>query len=237
MGAVALASRSGSAPAASAGWCSSFLSGVAAAVRLGFIDHRIVQAVLRRVRPVSVHAALDAVDRGVRQISSSTHAPRRRDVEASRGSRAASIRQLSRRPLMAELDQHVPLHGHAHHHASPAFDGDRFGEVREPGIARIGIGGPVGSGKTALIEALVPLLLEAGRRRLVVTNDIFTKGDAEHVRSTLSGVLAPERVVGVETGSCPHSAVRDDPSMNLAAVADLTRRFHGVSDSGGRDKR
>src|SRR5262249_32288848 len=62
-------------------------------------------------------------------------------------------------------------------------------------------------------------------RPLVVTNDIFTSEDAKHVRSTLSGVLAPERVVGVETGSCPHTAVRDDPSMNLDAVAALTRRF------------
>jgi urease accessory protein len=109
---------------------------------------------------------------------------------------------------------------HTHVHAL-----DDFGEIRAPGIARIGIGGPVGSGKTALIEALVPMLLTAGHRPLVVTNDIFTSEDARHVRSTLSGVLAPERVVGVETGSCPHSAVRDDPSMNLDAIAELTRRF------------
>ena len=60
---------------------------------------------------------------------------------------------------------------------------------------------------------------------LVVTNDIFTEEDAQHVRSTLAGLLAPERVVGVETGSCPHTAVRDDPSMNLDAVAELTHRF------------
>ena len=109
---------------------------------------------------------------------------------------------------------------HAHVHAL-----DDFGETRAPGVARIGIGGPVGSGKTALIEALVPMLLTAGHRPLVVTNDIFTSEDARHVRSTLSGVLAPERVVGVETGSCPHAAVRDDPSMNLDAIAELTRRF------------
>jgi urease accessory protein len=92
-------------------------------------------------------------------------------------------------------------------------------------IARIGIGGPVGSGKTALIEALVPMLLAEGHRPVIVTNDIFTREDAEHVRSTLAGVLAPERVVGVETGSCPHTAVRDDPSMNLDAIADLSGRF------------
>ncbi|MHA6622599.1 urease accessory protein UreG [Pseudonocardia sp. DLS-67] len=109
-------------------------------------------------------------------------------------------------------------HEHDHHHPPS-------GGVRAPGIPRIGIGGPVGSGKTALIEALVPLLLAAGHRPLVVTNDIFTMEDATHVRATLAGVLDPERVVGVETGSCPHTAVRDDPTMNIDAVAELTRRF------------
>jgi urease accessory protein len=98
-------------------------------------------------------------------------------------------------------------------------------EQRAPAIARVGIGGPVGSGKTALIEAVVPRLLAAGHRPLIVTNDIFTVEDAKHVRSTLASVLAPDRVVGVETGSCPHTAVRDDPSMNLDAIAGLTERF------------
>jgi urease accessory protein len=114
-------------------------------------------------------------------------------------------------------------HGHGHGHEHDLVPG--FAEVRAPGIPRIGIGGPVGSGKTALIEALVPLLIAAGHRPLVVTNDIFTSEDALHVRRTLEGVLAPERVVGVETGSCPHTAVRDDPTMNLDAVAELTDRF------------
>jgi urease accessory protein len=88
-------------------------------------------------------------------------------------------------------------------------------------MIRIGVGGPVGSGKTALVEALVPRLIERGHRPLVLTNDIITFEDAEHVRRTLAGILAPERVRGVETGCCPHSAVRDDPTMNLAAVAEL----------------
>ncbi|MGW4489546.1 GTP-binding protein [Amycolatopsis sp. NPDC004368] len=100
-----------------------------------------------------------------------------------------------------------------------------FSAVRTPGVARIGIGGPVGSGKTALIEALVPMLVAQGHRPLVVTNDIFTSEDALHVRRTLAGVPAPERVVGVETGSCPHTAVHDDPTMNLDAVAELTNRY------------
>jgi urease accessory protein len=112
-------------------------------------------------------------------------------------------------------------HAHPHEHGSVS----RFTTMRAAGIARIGIGGPVGSGKTALIEALVPLLIDAGHRPLVVTNDIFTSEDAKHVRRTLAGVLAPARVVGVETGSCPHTAVRDDPSMNLDVVTELTGRF------------
>jgi urease accessory protein len=71
----------------------------------------------------------------------------------------------------------------------------------------------------------VPRLIKAGQSPLVVTNDIFTQEDANHVRATLEGMLAPERIVGVETGSCPHTAVRDDPSMNLDAIARLERRF------------
>jgi len=110
-------------------------------------------------------------------------------------------------------------HTHSHDHHS------HLDAHRAPGIPRIGIGGPVGSGKTALIEALVPRLIEAARSPLVVTNDIFTQEDASHVRATLEGVLAAERIVGVETGSCPHTAVRDDPSMNLDAIARLERRF------------
>ncbi|OIV39436.1 urease accessory protein UreG [Mangrovactinospora gilvigrisea] len=92
-------------------------------------------------------------------------------------------------------------------------------------VFRIGIGGPVGSGKTALIEALVPLMIERGHRPAVITNDIYTQEDAEHVRRTLAGMLEPERIVGVETGACPHTAVRDDPTMNLAAGAELIHRF------------
>jgi urease accessory protein len=111
-------------------------------------------------------------------------------------------------------------HTHSHdHHTHPEAH-------RAPGIPRIGIGGPVGSGKTALIEALVPRLVKAGWSPLVVTNDIFTQEDAHHVRATLAGVLAPERIVGVETGSCPHTAVRDDISQNLEALHRLMRRFH-----------
>lgn len=88
-------------------------------------------------------------------------------------------------------------------------------------VLRVGIGGPVGSGKTALIEALVPVLTRRGLAPAVITNDIYTQEDAEHVRRELDGILAPDRVVGVETGACPHTAVRDDPTMNLAAGAEM----------------
>lgn len=104
-------------------------------------------------------------------------------------------------------------------------------------VLRIGIGGPVGSGKTALIEALVPELIARGRTPAVITNDIYTQEDAEHVRRTLAGVLDPARVVGVETGSCPHTAVRDDPTMNLAVGAEMLEEHPDVDtliyESGG----
>lgn len=92
-------------------------------------------------------------------------------------------------------------------------------------ITRIGVGGPVGSGKTAIIEAVVPELIRRGVRPLIVTNDVVTTEDAEHVRRALKGVLPPERIVGVETGACPHTAIREDPSMNLAAVEELEECF------------
>jgi len=102
---------------------------------------------------------------------------------------------------------------------------------------RIGIGGPVGSGKTALIEALTPRLTDLGLQMLIVTNDIVTTEDARHVQRALDGVLAGDRIRGVETGACPHTAVREDPSMNLAAVEDMEERFPGsdviLIESGG----
>jgi urease accessory protein len=99
---------------------------------------------------------------------------------------------------------------------------------------RVGIGGPVGSGKTALTLALCQRLRDA-YNIAVVTNDIYTKEDAEFL--TRNGALAPERIVGVETGGCPHTAIREDASMNLEAVARLCDRFAGLDivfvESGG----
>lgn len=92
-------------------------------------------------------------------------------------------------------------------------------------ISRIGVGGPVGSGKTAIIEAITPRLIGMGAKILIITNDVVTTEDARHVQRTLKGILMEERILGVETGACPHTAVREDPSMNLAAVEDMEERF------------
>jgi len=90
---------------------------------------------------------------------------------------------------------------------------------------RIGVGGPVGSGKTTLIEDLTPRLLDRGLKVLIITNDIVTTEDAKHVRKVLKGILAEDRIIGVETGACPHTAVREDPSMNIAAVEEMEAKF------------
>ena len=86
---------------------------------------------------------------------------------------------------------------------------------------RLGIGGPVGSGKTALIEALVPRLQERGWEVAIITNDLLTQEDAERLRGR--GFIDPARVLGVETGACPHTAIREDPSLNNEALRRLER--------------
>ena len=102
------------------------------------------------------------------------------------------------------------------------------------GPLRLGIGGPVGSGKTALMDALCKRLRD-DYDIAAITNDIYTREDAEFL--TRSGALPPERIVGVETGGCPHTAIREDASINLAAVADLRARFPALDvvliESGG----
>ncbi|BBK40068.1 urease accessory protein UreG [Allostella vacuolata] len=90
------------------------------------------------------------------------------------------------------------------------------------GPLRVGVGGPVGSGKTALVDRLCKAMRDRWNLA-VVTNDIYTKEDAEFL--TRSGALSADRIVGVETGGCPHTAIREDASINLAAVEEITRRF------------
>ena len=101
--------------------------------------------------------------------------------------------------------------------------------------ARVGIGGPVGSGKTALIEALIPVLQRRNIDFAVVTNDLVTKEDAERLRR--SGLIDPARVSAVEAGACPHTVIREDPTLNIAAGDDLEVRFPGLEliifESGG----
>ncbi len=106
--------------------------------------------------------------------------------------------------------------------------------ARSDDVLRVGIGGPVGSGKTALVDSLCKRL----RDRLqiaVVTNDIYTREDAEFL--VRSQALEPERICGVETGGCPHTAIREDASVNLAAIDGLIRRFQRLDmiivESGG----
>jgi urease accessory protein len=99
---------------------------------------------------------------------------------------------------------------------------------------RVGVGGPVGSGKTALVDALCKAMRNK-YQIAVVTNDIYTQEDAQFLMR--SQALAQERIVGVETGGCPHTAIREDASINLAAVADLQTKFNNLDivfiESGG----
>ncbi|WP_158818919.1 urease accessory protein UreG [Methylocapsa sp. S129] len=101
--------------------------------------------------------------------------------------------------------------------------------------ARVGIGGPVGSGKTALVERLIPALMARGVDLAIITNDLVTAEDAERIRR--SGLIDPARVSAVEAGACPHTVIREDPTLNIEAADDLERRFPGVEliliESGG----
>ena len=108
-------------------------------------------------------------------------------------------------------------------------------ETKSPnGPLRVGVGGPVGSGKTTLMDALCKALRER-YDIAAITNDIYTKWDAEYL--VRSGALAPERIAGVETGGCPHTAIREDASINLAAIAEMRGKFPNLEivlvESGG----
>jgi urease accessory protein len=121
--------------------------------------------------------------------------------------------------------------GQHHHHHHSEWNQQPFKGGR---AMRIGIGGPVGSGKTALVEKLAGVLKDRFSVA-VITNDIYTKEDAEILVRT--GVLPAERIIGVETGGCPHTAIREDASMNLAAIEELESTFQDLDfifiESGG----
>ncbi|HEY8946967.1 MAG TPA: urease accessory protein UreG [Polyangiaceae bacterium] len=103
------------------------------------------------------------------------------------------------------------------------------------GPARVGIGGPVGSGKTRLLERLIPSFGARGVELAVITNDLVTQEDADRIRR--SGLIDPDRVRAVETGACPHTAIREDPSMNLQSAEELEQAYPGLEliliESGG----
>jgi urease accessory protein len=106
--------------------------------------------------------------------------------------------------------------------------------MTEKPVLRVGVGGPVGSGKTALVDSLCKLMRDRWRMA-VVTNDIYTREDQQFL--IRSQALPEERILGVETGGCPHTAIREDASMNLAAVDELCQRFTDLDfvlvESGG----
>jgi len=104
-------------------------------------------------------------------------------------------------------------------------------------VATVGLGGPVGSGKTSLVQHLVPRLDDAGYDIGVIANDIMTQEDAELLRDSFARTLPPDLVKGVETGACPHTGIREDPSMNLAAIEEFTDAYPDLDlvlvESGG----
>ncbi len=99
--------------------------------------------------------------------------------------------------------------------------------ARNKKIPKVGIGGPVGSGKTLLIERVVPLLIKRGYRCCIISNDVISKEDAERMQRTLSTelkVMPENMIIGIATGGCPHTAIREDPTINLAVIEEIEKK-------------
>ncbi len=155
--------------------------------------------------------------------------PSARDAEAQQAAHAAqrrlpgdqgqsaNLRRLCRR-RHRHLRARREVAAGADLHVAMTANGKKL-----PGVARIGIGGPVGSGKTALVERLIPAFKARNIEVAVVANDIVTQEDAERIKR--SGLIDPARVLAVETGACPHTAIREDPTLNIQAVEKLAETF------------
>lgn len=138
---------------------------------------------------------------------------------------------MCRGTIHAHDHNHFHTHSHVHTHDHDDWEKPDFRGGR---ALRVGVGGPVGSGKTALLERICELMYPDYSIG-VITNDIYTKEDAAILTKT--GVLPGERIIGVETGGCPHTAVREDVSMNVEAIEELERRYNDLElvfiESGG----
>ena len=188
----------------------------------------------------ALHAYLHAVtanliSAGVRLIPLGQTDGQRAAGGARAGRSRQPLRARSTTPLDRGRRRGVPRRHRQHAPRDPIHEAVPDHECEEPhGPLRVGVGGPVGSGKTALMDALCKRLREH-YEIAAITNDIYTKWDAEYL--VRSGALAPERIAGVETGGCPHTAIREDASINLAAVADMRQKFPDLDlvliESGG----
>ena len=156
----------------------------------------------------------------------------RRARAGGRGDRASARSRRARRGRR----RRVPRRSRQHASRNPVHPA--VPELSDADVAngplRVGVGGPVGSGKTALMDALCKRLRER-YEIAAITNDIYTKWDAEYL--VRSGALAPERIAGVETGGCPHTAIREDASINLAAVAEMRKKFPDARPGADRIRR
>ena len=191
---------------------------VQAAMRLLPISHRDAQSVLHQVRDAIADGA-----RGRRGGTARVHI-----VPPTPGDRVDAPRERGG-ALLRVVTQAIGAR-------SRGMQSKSGGQtMSQPNT--VGVGGPVGSGKSLLVERIVPLMIERGFSPGVVANDVVTEEDALIIRRGLAGILDPARIVGVATGSCPHQAVREDPSLNLAAIERLAEQHPDIDlvfiESGG----